>query len=435
MAEGRIVFTGANLLDGENPAKPGTSVVIEGNRIATVSDGPVETGPDDRVIDLAGKTLMPGMVSSHFHTGFGPTPAASQPPILGLEAPAAYMGALGARNLKIALECGVTSIIGSSNGDMLDLCLKEAMILDVIPGPRILACTREFMASGDMADGMNRAYFMDIHNSGLTRRVDGVDGMRQAVREELGRGCDIVKISASPGHGSAPVKDISYYTQDELDAAAATAHELGKRVRAHCASRKAILNCARAGFDIIDHADRIDAEGIDAVLAADASVVPSMLWSARFLAFAESWDHDAAVFPIGEGFPEKQGQIFKRLAGVREDFEYTCKILPELISSGVRLLVGDDFGFPMMPHGDYVSEYEVYTKQLGIAPLEVIKWATKNGAEAMGMGDELGTITSGKLADLLVVDGDPAADVSCLRDRVVAIMQEGEWVRDGLGSA
>jgi imidazolonepropionase-like amidohydrolase len=205
-------------------------------------------------------------------------------------------------------------------------------------------------------------------------------------------------------------------------------------VRAHCPSRKAVLACAGAGVDIIDHADRMDAECIEAILESGASVCPSMLWTVRYLAFAGSWDHAQGAFPIGDGFPESLEQTQARLRGVREDFEHTCRIVPEANRAGVRMLVGDDFGTPLMPHGDYVSELEVYVKQLGIPALDVIRWATKHGAQAMGRGDDLGTIEAGKLADLLVVDGDPSSDLGCLRDpaRLLAILKEGAFAKDAL---
>ena len=157
----------------------------------------------------------------------------------------------------------------------------------------------------------------------------------------------------------------------------------------------------------------------------------------RFLQFAESWNYANGPFPIGEGFAETHEQVQARLRGVREDFEYTCAILPEVIRAGVNLIFGDDFGFAMMPHGDYVSEYEVYTKQLGIPALEVLRWASTNGARVMagplGLDAGHGTIAAGQLADLIVVDGNPASDISCLRDRIAAIVRDGVFVRDALG--
>jgi imidazolonepropionase-like amidohydrolase len=377
---------------------------------------------------------MPGLVQSHFHAGFGPTPTLGAAPRLGLEAAPPYLGMIAAYNARTALQCGVTGTIGSSNGDNLDLCLREAMILGLVQGPRMLACGHEFMAPGDMADGTNRTWFMGIEHPGLTRPLSGAEEFRRAAREEIGRGCDVIKLSAAPGHGSSPVKDLCYLTRQEIEAVVDVAHERGKIVRAHCPSRSAILECARAGVDIIDHADRIDAEGIEAVLAAGASVTPSLLWSSRFLQFAESWDFAMGPFPIGEGFAETPEQVQTRLRGVREDFEYTCAIVPELAKAGVRLLCGDDYGFPMMPHGDYVSEFEIYAKQLGIAPLEVLRWASTHGAQVMagplGLDPGHGTLAAGQLADLIVVDGDPASDISCLRDRIVGIGRDGELVRD-----
>ena len=182
MAEGRIVFSGANLLDGEHPARAGTTVVVEGRRIAAVEPGAVPGRPGDRRIDLAGRTLMPGMVQGHFHAGFGHFGAGIAAPVLGLEAPPAYLGMLAAKNARTALHCGFTSTIGSSNGQYLDVCLKEAITNGVVEGPRMLACSHEFVTSGEMADGTNRSWYMDLGSHGLIRRVDGADAFRQAAR-------------------------------------------------------------------------------------------------------------------------------------------------------------------------------------------------------------------------------------------------------------
>ncbi len=434
MGEGRVVFAGAKLLDGDHPSRAGVTVVVEGRRIAAVADGPVPARPGERRVELGGRTLMPGMIQGHFHAGFGHFGSGIAAPVLGLEAPTAYLAMLAAKNARTALHCGFTGTIGSSNGQYLDVCLKEAIVNGVVEGPRMLACSHEFVTSGEQADGTNRSWFMDLGNHGLIRRVDGPEAFRQAAREELGRGCDVIKVSVAPGHGAMPTADICYATPAEIEALVETAHERGKRVRAHCPSRKAILACARAGVDIIDHADRMDAECIEALLEAGAYVCPSMLWSVRYLAFAESWNYAGGPFPIGDGFPERSEETEKRLRGVREDFEHACRIMPEANRAGVRMLVGDDFGTPFMPHGDYISEFEVYVKQLGIPALDVLRWATKHGAEAMGRGSELGTVEAGKLADLLVVDGDPASDVGCLRDpaRMLAILKDGAFVRDEL---
>lgn len=427
----RTLFKNGAVFDGENAPRDGVTVVVEGPRIAAVEDGDVAAAPDDRVVDLADKTLMPGMVQGHFHTGFGPD-AGNPAPVLGLNMPAAYLGMVAAKNAQIAIDNGVTSIIGSSNGDLLDVCLKEAILLGLTRGPRVVPCTREMMASGDQADGMNRAWFMGLDNLGLTRPVDGAQELRRAVREELGRGCEIVKLSVSKGHGAAPTVECLYFTPEEIQMAVDTAHNLGKLVRAHCPSRIGVLACAKAGVDIIDHADLIDDEGIEAVVAADATITPSMLWTERYLHFADSWDYANGPFPIGEGFPEAQREVEQRLAGVHRDYEHTVRMLPKMVDAGVNLVLGDDYGFAMMPHGDYVSEMEIYAKH-GISPIEILRWATRNGARAMRKQDELGTIEAGKLADLVVVNGDPTLDLSVLREPgILAVMKDGVFEKDRL---
>ena len=227
-----------------------------------------------------------------------------------------------------------------------------------------------------------------------------------------------------------------YLTPSELRACVDAAHTLGKRVRAHAPSRTSILECARAGVDIIDHADRIDDECIEAILDAGATVVPSMLWSARFLEIAEPWDHDASRLAISEGFPETPSAVRERIRQVREDFEYTCRAIPNAARAGVRMVIGDDFGTPIMPHGDYIPELEIYVKLLGIPPLDVIRWATRNGAELMGHGEGAGTIASENLADILIVKGDPSIDITCLadHDNLKGILLGGAWVKNEIHS-
>jgi imidazolonepropionase-like amidohydrolase len=412
----------------------GASVVVEGDRITGVGlDAAVEARPGDRTVSLAGRSLMPGMVQSHFHSHFGAFGEGVVAPSLGLEAAPPYLSMLAAHNAGVALRCGYTGAIGSSNAHTIDVSLKEAILAGFVEGPRYLAGSHELVTTGEMSDyDNNRNFFMELGNTGLTVKADGPDQWRFAARREAGRGCDVIKISAAPGHGSQPARDIMYLDREELRACVDAVHKLGKKVRAHAPSRIAILECARAGVDIIDHADRIDEECIEAILDAGSFVVPSMLWSTRFLEVAENWDHAEKPLPISEGFPEPLEVTLARIRGVREDFDYTCRMMPEAARAGVKMIVGDDYGTPIMPHGDYGAELEFYVKHLGIPAIEVITWATRNGTEAMGLGEQTGTIEVGKKADLLVVEGDPSVEISCLSDpaNLAAILLDGRWIED-----
>jgi imidazolonepropionase-like amidohydrolase len=436
MEQSRVVFRDAQLIDGNGSAEAGMSVVVSGTSIEAVgADAAIESRPGDREIALAGKALMPGMVQGHFHSHFGAFGDGVSAPSLGLEAAPPYLSMLAAANAKTALHCGYTMAIGASNAHWIDVGLKEAILAGFVEGPRYLAGSHELVTTGEYSDyDNNRNYFMELGNTGLTLKADGPDEWRHVVRQEAGRGCDVIKISAGPGHGSAPAKDISYLEPAEMRVCVESAAKLGSRIRAHAPSKSSILDCARAGVALIDHADRIDEECIEAILDAGAFVLPSMLWSVRFLEIAENWDHSEKVLPISEGFPEPLEVVLDRIRGVREDFEYTSRMIPEAARAGVKMVVGDDFGTPPMPHGDYGAELELYVKHLGIAPLEVITWATRNGAEAMQLGDVTGTIEVGKRADLLVVDGDPSIEISCLSnpENLKAILLDGRWVKDQL---
>ena len=432
----RVVFQGANLIDGDNPAQPGMTVVIRGERIEAVSpDAAFEASPDDEVHDLGGLSLMPGMVQAHFHSHFGAFGDGVSAPALGLEAAPAYLSMLAASNAELAVECGFTGAIGSSNGHTIDVSLKEAILAGFVRGPRYLAGSREIVTTGESSDfENNRNFFMQLGQTGLTYPANGADGWCVATRTEAGRGSDVIKISAAPGHGAVPVRDILYPTIAELRACVEAAHKLGKMVRAHAPSRISILECARAGVDIIDHADRIDEECTEAILEAGSFVAPSMLWSERFLEFADAWDHDAGQLPVGEGFPLSPDAARARIRGIHDDFDYTCRAMPDAARAGVKMVIGDDFGTPIMPHGEYIPELELYVKRLGIPPLDVLRWATHNGAELMGLGDETGSIEAGKLADLVIVDGDPLVDLGCLADRenLKAILLGGSWIKNHL---
>jgi imidazolonepropionase-like amidohydrolase len=410
----RVVFTNGLLIDGENEPRAASSVVVEGERITSVGpDAAIEPRPGDRTIDLAGKTLMPGMISCHFHSTYGDITV--QPAPLGLEKPPGYLTLVAASNLRTALDCGFTSVVsGGGICDAIDPQCKMAIEDGLIAGPRFVPGGHGIDLPGGYSDGEN--WWWNLGNHGGHRFCNGPEGFRAAVRDEVKHGVEIIKIFPSAGHGAEMPHTGLLLTPDELRTISDTAHQLGALVRAHSPMKDSILACIDAGVDIIDHGDELDEECIERMLGAGTFLVPSMYFTHCLLADIER---------IG-------GATDAQLAPLREGFEQIRKLLPVANQAGVRLVCGDDYGLNFMPHGRYAEELAFYVDQVGIAPLDVIRWATRNGAELMERGDDLGSVTPGRLADLLVVDGDPSADIAILqdRDRIRAIVKGGVFHKD-----
>src|SRR5579862_8091591 len=203
-------------------------------------------------------------------------------------------------------------------------------------------------------------------------------------------------------------------TRDELAAAIETAHSQEALIRGHIVNKPAILLATNIGIDIVDHCDELDDEVISALVEHGTYVVPSLHFPKVFL----------ERFGSGLGFAAD---------AIKADLEHMYEVLPKADAAGVRLLLGDDYGAVGFAHGTYGGELELYVNEAGFAPGDVLRWATRNGAAAMRRADDLGAVEPGKLADLLVIDGDPAADITALsRREPLAVLKGGEVVSGAL---
>ena len=236
------------------------------------------------------------------------------------------------------------------------------------------------------------------------------------MREEIANGVDIVKLYPTGGHGLPNDWDFMSMSEDEIEVSVRTAHERGRKIRGHLINKRGILASLKAGIDVVDHGDGTDDECLEWFLKQGSFLVPSLYFPSRMV----------SAYLSGEA---------PKLAPMIPDLERTLEKHPETVKradeAGVPLVVGDDFGFgAFMPHGDYAKELAVYPELCGVSNLDVIRWATRNGAALLGRLDELGTVEEGKLADLLVVDGDPSEDLRILADRsnFKAIIKDGTFV-------
>jgi len=327
-----------------------------------------------------------------------------------LKHPAPYLAIVAARNAELILKSGYTSIVGAGAMHNMDVVLKQVIDEGLIQGPRILACGRDIIATGDSID-CHPAWWK-IGLEGLAHICDGPDEFRKAVRTEIKAGVQIVKLFVTGGHGVTMPADAMMMNQAELNAAVEAAHDRGAKARGHIVSKRGIIAALDAGMDLIDHADMMDQQCIDRFIKQGTFVVPSLYFPYLLVKQAEL----AGAFPGSDA--------------IKQSLERSYRMLPVAQAAGVKLLVGDDFGAAIAPHGDYAKELEVYVNGAGIPALDVLGWATRNGAELLGMQDDLGTIEAGKLADLLVVNGDPSKDITLLQDRanLHVVMKGGVFV-------
>jgi imidazolonepropionase-like amidohydrolase len=410
LAQGTTIIGNGQLIDGTGAASihDAALVVTDGriNYAGRVASAPPVPG-DARRIDARGGTIIPGLVEAHFHPTYFNVAALED---LDIKYPVEYVTILASCNAKLALECGYTAARSGGSLFNIDHWLKKAIENDLIPGPRLAASGREICGVGGLMDW--NPDFRRIGMEGLVLLVNGPDEARAAVRKLVKDGVEWVKTYPT-GDAAAPDTNDHHtlcMTFDEMHAVVATAHNHNLKVTGHCRATEGIKNALRAGYDTLEHGTFMDDEALDMLLSRNVPVVPALQFE---------W----ASIEYGPQF----GMGQRVIDGHKETLEGGAESARRILKAGGRLGMGGDYGFAWTPHGTYARELTFFVKHVGFSPLETITCATKNGAEIMGRGDEFGTLEVGKLADVIVVDGDVLADIAILEDRsrFVAVMQGG----------
>ncbi|MBV9995050.1 MAG: amidohydrolase family protein [Caulobacteraceae bacterium] len=410
-----VTFANARVFDGREMLAEPHCVTVEGGLIASVRPGSAAAGD---AIDLAGMTLMPGLVSAHMHPDnlkftYQAFLAGDR---LGLERPPGVLTAIGVRTCKMLIETGFTGYVGAGCSNNIDAQLKMAIEEEIIPGPRIRPCSHHVGTTADANDSIQ--WWLQPQRPGTDIFADGPDSLRGAVREEIRNGAQIIKIYVSSGHAVPGRRGKRNMSSDEIAAVVAAAHDRGVKVRAHVCHKELILESLALGVDLVDHGDETDEACIDAMAEAGAFWVPSL----AFLKIAL----DGGMDPDGSA---------------RYAHDNLLRTIPLAQKRGVRLLLGDDYGGGAMAHaaGSYARELPLYGAIEGLSATEVLGWATRNGGELLMDGPgRAGVIAPGAVADLIVVDGDPTQDLTLLQRpeaSLKAVLRAGAFQIDRLDHA
>lgn len=410
IGKGSVAVRNGRVLRGNgDPAIERGLVMIQDGRITYAgfdeTDG--RFAPEIEVLDARGGTIMPGLVEAHFHATYFNIAALED---LDIKYPVEYVSLLSSVNAKLALECGYTAARSGGCLFNIDVWLKKAIEEDLILGPRLSASGREICSAGGLMDW--NPEFRKIGMEGLVFIINGQEDARRAVRALVKDGVEWVKTYPTGDAASPDINDhhTLCMTLDEMQAVVTTAHNHKLKVTGHCRATEGIKNALRAGYDTIEHGTFMDSEALDLLLTRNTPVIPALYF-------------EKASVELGPEFGLPQSVI----DGHQETLDGGMESARLILRAGGRLGMGGDYGFGWNPHGNYARELTFFVRDVGLTPLEVITCATKTGAEIMGRGHEFGTLEPGKLADILIVDGDVLADISILEDRsrFIAVLQAG----------
>ena len=414
----QTLFTNVRILDGTGTQPYAGSVLVDGNRIRQVgrSVAPLSTSAPGgaTVIDGAGATLMPGMVEAHTHFSWNDAATLAGIQTMPLEEHVLWCAKVARRYL----EAGFTSCLGAACAKpRLDVVIRNAINSGQIPGPRYLAASQEITVPGGLGDETLPHLPFPEFSFGVN--VNGAEDMRAVVRRFLKYGVDSIKLNLS-GDNFVPGADshTTWMTDAEVAVAAEEVKMRGKRIIVHARSKASVQQALRHGIDLIYHASFTDTETLDMLEARKdrVFVAPGIAILYALLNESEPFGitHETAVS-----------------WGYQAEWDAALESLSKMHKRGIRVLPGGDYGFAFTPHCQNARDLEFFVKYLGMTPMEAIRATTVYGGQIMQRGHELGAVKEGFLADLLLVDGDPLANLAILRDpkRILAVMKDGRFAK------
>jgi imidazolonepropionase-like amidohydrolase len=407
----RVLFRNVMLFDGTGSDLRPAEVLVEGNRIATVAgQGEAIPAQGATIVDGGGATLMPGLTEAHGHITYFDMPRLRD---LG-DKPVEEHMLTTVYNAKLMLDLGFTSIYSAaSSKPRLEVVLRNEINAGRIPGPRMRAASPEITSTGGLGDDRQ----LHMHHTGIEIIADGPDEVRRAVRTMIREGVDTIKVNISgDNYVRKGFAEACSYTDEEVGAAAVEAHARGCWLACHARADESVRMALKHDFRVIYHCDFVTPETIDLLEAKK-----DRIFLAPAIGLAWNTAYEAEAFGITRQVAEDSGII--------RTIERSATAYTEIRKRGIRVLPGGDYGFAWIPMGTNARDLEHFVNLYGYTPAEVLMAATRWGGEIMGMGEELGLVRPGYLADLLLLDGNPLQDLKLFLDKAnfLAIMKDGRF--------
>lgn len=387
-------------------------VVTEGDSLAfvgTAADLPAQYSTDDyEEIDAAGATVMPGLVDGHMHISFGQAASEEE---LSIYTPAEYRAVRASVDAEKALLAGVTSSCDPGGPYRVAMAVRDAIAAGLVQGPRMACAGRQITTQQGIGD--NLPSWIDVSESSFGALVRSNEELIQEIRNEVKDGVDLIKIAGS-GNWS---NEAASFRLEELELAVDEAHRLGRPVTIHARSRQSVEYAAAAGVDWIMHASYMDEPTMEQVIEKQIPLLPALTLLVNTLEANDG----------GAGLPPEVADAIKA------EIDAATKALSAAYQAGATLVCGSESGFAMTPYGEWhARELEIFVSMFGIPDHEALLCMTRNSAVTIPKHrDRIGTLTAGKYADVLVVDGRPDEDVRVLQDKkkLRMIMQNGNVIR------
>jgi imidazolonepropionase-like amidohydrolase len=383
-------------------------VVISEDKIQSVSEGNASVSPGAKVIDLGNATILPGFIDVHTHLTMNAGGGGYEG--LGISTPRAAL--IGAKNARLTLMAGFTTVRNVGAESYSDVALRDAINAGDVIGPRMQVSGPPLGISGGHCD--NNLLPFEFHYS-AEGVADGEEAVIHRVREVIKYGADVIKFCASGGvfsKGDNPL--LEQYSPGEMSVLITEAHRLGRKVATHAHSAIAIKDAVRAGVDSIEHGIFIDDEGINLMKEHHTFLVPT--------SFPLFWfEQHGGELHLPSWVVEKAAIIIPAAK----------KNVAQAFKAGVRVALGTDAG--VYPHGLNGGEFWSMV-QLGLTPVQALQAGTVNAAELMGWSDRVGAIRPGMFADIVAVRGDPISDIHVL-EHVQFVMKGGVVYKDEISQS